>query len=173
MVCSDPRAAFLDVLSSEGFATPRSLSIGKLERIDGPDDKRGKKSGWYIYNEIEDIQQSGHIIGIASYGCWKTNVSESWCSRSEHQMDPQERENYQAAREAMRVERENEKLKNQKEAASVAFELWRKSAQSNDNHGYLKKKGVKAHQGIKQGEDKRLIIPIAFCDIYNIFFSFY
>jgi len=160
-VCTDPRASFLNVLTAEGFAAPKVLAIGRLDRIDGNEDRRGKKSAWYVYNEIEDNQQSGQIIGVASYGDWKTGVSESWCSRSEHQMNTAERNSYRIAREAMRLEYERETAIKQKEAAARAFEIWSNSPQANDDHPYLLAKGVKAYDGVKLSRDGDLIIPSA------------
>jgi phage/plasmid primase-like uncharacterized protein len=159
--CSDPRSEFLSVLTAEGFKVSGALTIGKLCRVDGSEDKRGKKSAWYIYNEIEDSHSAGHVIGVGTYGDWKLNITESWCSRSDHQMSAAERQHYTAEREAMRVKRENERIHRQAEAAKKAFELWSNAPACSNDHGYLKKKGVKASAGIKKGDDGRLIIPAA------------
>lgn len=160
IVCNDPRGAFMNVLSAEGFQAPRSLVIGRLDRIDGADDKRGKKSGWYVYNEIEDSQNEGAIIGIASFGDWKMGTQDSWVSRAEHQMTAHERTNYHAEREAMRVAREIEERERQEEAAKKAFEIW-DSAKDAKEHPYLTKKGISTTEGLKIANDGRLIIPIA------------
>lgn len=159
-ICQEPRTAFMDVLHAEGFKSPRSLQIGKLERLDGSEDKRGKKSAWYVYNEIEDNQREGSIIGVASYGDWRTGISENWSSRSEHQMNTSERLNYHAAREAMRAQHEAETKSKQLEAAATAFEIWQEQPDATE-HPYLKKKGVSTCTGLKIAKDKRLIIPVA------------
>jgi len=160
-VCIDPRQAFMDVLSAEGFKLPRTLQIGHLERIDGPEDKPGKKSGWYIFQEIEDSQSQGHIIGVANYGDWKTGVSKDWCSRSQHTMSTQERLHYHASREAMKAAYEADLLQKQTEAAAKAFEIWSAAPDAVISHEYLKRKGIKYYKGVKIASDKRLIIPIA------------
>lgn len=160
-VCHDPRSAFMDVLTAQGFTPPRALNIGRISRIDGPEDKRGKKSGWYVYNEIEDSQAQGNIIGVANYGDWKIGVQHSWCSRSQHQMTTQESLHYHAAREAMRAEYEKELAEKNSEAAKRAFDIWSAAPGATDDHGYLKKKGVKAYQGLKVAQDGNLIIPVA------------
>lgn len=160
-VCDDPRTAFVNTLNVAGFSLPRTLAIGRIDRIDGPEDKRGKKSGWYIYNEIEDVQNDGRIIGVANYGDWKYDINETWCSRSEHQMDATERKNYLVAREAMRIAHEMETQKKQEEAAKKAFEIWKVAPPAPDTHPYLVKKGVKSCEGIKCLENGRIVIPIA------------
>lgn len=158
---SDPRSAFMSLLSAAGFTPPRTLKIGAIDRIDGTDDKRGKKSGWYIYNEIEDTQaDSAAVVGVASYGDWKTGINETWSSRADHQMNDKERAAYHAKREAMRIAREQEEIRRHEEAAKTAFEIW-SNAPDAESHPYLEKKGVKSAQGLKLHNDGRLIIPIA------------
>jgi len=149
----------MSALNAEGFKTPRTLQIGKLQRLDGADDKHGKKSAWYIYNELEDNQNSGSIIGVASYGDWKLNITQSWCSRSEHRMNITERNNYNAAREAMRSQYEEETRIKQAEAAKTAYIIWSEAKKATE-HTYLTNKGVGASEGLKIGNDGRLIIPI-------------
>lgn len=159
-VCRDPRTAFLGTLDAAGFTSPRALQIGKLDRIDGVDDKRGKKSGWYIYNEIEDTHNEGQIIGIASYGDWKLGISENWTSRSEHRMSTKERLAYHAKREAMRAAHEAETKQRQAEAAESAFEIWHNAKEAKE-HPYLTKKGISTAKGLKIAKDGRLIVPVA------------
>lgn len=163
-VCHDPRGAFMDLLASYGFSAPKSLTIGNLERIGGPEDRGHKKSGWYVYNEIDDNQQSGHIIGLASFGDWKSGISESWCSRSEHKMDADERNRYNKAREEMRIQREAEEAERHKEAAHLAYEIWQNAKEARASAGYLRRKGVGASPYMKETFDKDsggvLVLPI-------------
>ena len=159
-VCDDPRTEFLNLLKSEGFKPPRTIIMGRVDRMDGAEDKRGKKSAWYVYNEIEDNQNSGHVIGFANYGDWKTGYNFSWSSRTAHQMSGAEKAAFDTAREQMRVEQEREQLIKYAEAAALAFEIWQGANKATD-HEYLNKKGVSASQGLKIAKDGRLIIPIA------------
>lgn len=161
IACDDPRSAFLNLLSSEGFAPPQSLRIGKIDRIDGIDDRRGKKSGWYVYEEIEDNFNQGHIIGVASYGDWKLDLTRSWCSRSEQKMSAAELASYRAAREEMARQREEEERIRQEEAAKLSYDIWYNAQPANDDHPYLQAKGIKATTGLKLTDDNDLIIPAA------------
>jgi phage/plasmid primase-like uncharacterized protein len=161
IVSSDPRSDFERTLSNYGFKNIGQIAVGRLTRITGVEDKGAKKSGWYIYNEIEDSRAEGHIIGIASYGDWKTNLNETWSSRSLNQMNRAELNNYNLQREAMRVAYEAEvKAKNER-AALKAYEVWSNAPDANE-HEYLTKKQVSAYQGVKQGSDGRLIVPMAY-----------
>lgn len=160
-VCRDPKGTFLDMLLRLGYDTPKAFTIGELQRVDGPEDKKGKKSGWFVYNEIADTQEDGHIIGIASYGDWKTGESHVWSSRSEHKMSNKERLNYHAMREGMRLQREADKIKTQEESASIAYDIWVKSPQANNEHEYLERKGVIAAKGVKLSQSDQIIVPVA------------
>lgn len=159
--CPDPRAAFHQVLLAQGFDC-KAVTIGKLERIDGPEDKPHQKSGWYVYREIAASDSDGAVIGFADYGCWKTDIKEKWLSRSEHRMDSRERLAYFAAREEMAKQIEQETKAKQLEAAALAYSSWEQLPQATGENAYLKRKSAKAAPGVKQMPDGRLLVPV--CD---------
>lgn len=156
--CLDPKTEFLNYITKFGIKPPHSLVMGRIDRVDGPEDKPNKKSGWYVYNEIPD-KNDGHIIGIASFGDWKTDINETWCSKSEQHMSHSEREHYFIAREAMKAAQAEEESTRHKYAAERAAQIW-SVASDCVCHPYLERKGVKAHPGVKMGQDGRLIIPM-------------
>lgn len=153
--CHDPRAAFLDILSSAGFKPPRSLTVGRIDRIDGPEDRQGRKNGWYVYHEIP---ADDAVIGVASYGCWKAGFSETWCSKASHAMTESERLEFHARREAMRTEQEAERVVRSNEAAAHALEIWNASAPTTF-HAYLARKRI-GPNGARVAKDGRLCIPV-------------
>jgi phage/plasmid primase-like uncharacterized protein len=159
--CADPRSAFLSALSASGMTPPKSIVIGRIDRIDGAEDKRGARSAWYIYQEVADSSGSGAIIGIGGFGDWKTGLKRSWCSKSEHRMDSTERAAFLAARENLRIAQEAETQARQSEAAALAFKIWQ-DAPDCIEHEYLTKKKIKPSDGLKIGQDGRLIIPVCF-----------
>lgn len=156
--CADPKQAFLDYISQFGLKQPRTLITGRIDRVDGPEDKTNKKSGWYVYHEIPD-KDDGHIIGIASFGCWKTGLSEFWCSKSEQHMTEKERSNYFVAREALKQAQVSEEADRHREASIRAAEICA-TATDCTTHPYLDRKQVKPATGLKIGQDGRLIIPM-------------
>jgi len=160
-VCQDPKAEAISVLTAEGAEPKGAIQTGRITRIKGPRCKGAEKDFWYIYQEMDDIQQSGHVIGILDYGYWKDSSSLKWCSRSQHKMNTDERLAFHAAREAMKADYEKELREKQQEAAKKAFKIWSNSDQANDDHPYLARKKVKAYQGVKLAKDKRLIVPVA------------
>lgn len=156
--CADPRGSFLDYITGYGLKRPKSLVIGRLDRTDGPEDRPGKKSGWYVYHEIAD-KDDGHLIGVANFGCWKTGLSEAWSSKADQHMTVAERDHYHAARESMRLDMENELRLVRDEAATRSGQIWAAARECKD-HPYLSRKGVRAAPGVRVGLDGRLIIPL-------------
>lgn len=156
--CSDPQAAFLAALLAAGFAAPKSLITGRIDRIDGPGDKRGKKSGWYVYHSFPS-DSGDEIIGIAHYGDWKTGDSQTWCSRSDSSMTHEERNKFMESRERLREQHRSEEIQRHAETASKAVNIIQSAADC-AFHPYLTKKGIKTVPGLKTGVDGRLIVPI-------------
>ena len=153
--CSDPRSALLSVLQAAGLK-PKTLLIDRIDRIDGPEDKAGRKSGWYIYREFPAGEG---VIGVADYGCWKTGLKAHWVSRADHTMSMAERLAYHAAREAMKLAQEAETLARHNETAVKAAEIYAQAGPC-AAHGYLTRKQIKPIHGLKIGQDGRLIVPL-------------
>lgn len=155
----DPRGDFISQMQAHGFSAPRSgIVVGQLERVDGPEDKPGKLSGWYIYNEFPS-QGGGDVIGCGSYGCWKTDQKHSFLSCHEHKMGTAERLAFHSARQAQREAEQAETTGKQIEAARLAREIWDSAHPASNDHPYLKRKNVLSH-GLKHNKDGRLIVPI-------------
>lgn len=161
ILCDDPRSAFVDVLHGHGLTVPRQIKIDVIDRIDGAEDRRGKGSAWYVYHEFE---VEGGVIGVAEFGDWKTGLRDSWQSQSEYRMSDTERSAFLAARELMAQQRELEEIQRHEEAAKKAHEIWHNAEPANDEHPYLKTKGVKAQQHIRVSDKNDLIIPAANAD---------
>jgi len=157
-ICKDPRGALISHLNSLGFVGVTNIVIGKFGRHDTPDCKRGKKTGWYRYEEIE--ARDGEIIGVAGIGDWVTGYSEHWSSRTESQMGDKERIAFRIARDNLKAIQDKEEKERQGKAAEKAYSIWSNAPDATD-HGYLSKKNVKAVQGVKLGNNGMLIIPIA------------
>lgn len=156
--CHDPKSEFLNYINQFGLKQPRTLIVGRIDRVDGPEDKANKKSAWYVYHEIPD-KEDGALIGIASFGCWKTGLNEPWCSKSDLHMTQKERDAFYATRESMKQARSAEETQRHEEAAIRAAEIWALAGDCT-THPYLTRKNVKAASGVKIGQDGRLIIPM-------------
>ena len=123
-----------------------------------PDDKKGKKSGWYSYQEIETGE--GQVIGVATFGSWKTGEKHTWSSRSTHKMSAAESLRYHQIREEMRANQEREQAELHAKRAGDAFKTWSELPEAK-NHEYYKKKGIKPVASVKINNEGRLIVPMA------------
>lgn len=159
---SDPREGFLSELSAAGFERPKAVTIGQLMRIDAPGDKPGKRSGWAIYNEIIDNTNEGRVIGVGTYGSWRSDPEKvTWVSKNLHTMSTAERLNYHAQIEAVQVQRAEELKKLQNEAAQTCFNIWNNAKAADPDHLYLVRKQIPAYDGVRQSGDN-IIIPVLY-----------
>jgi phage/plasmid primase-like uncharacterized protein len=158
--CADPRSAFIEQLALAGYHV-KSLKFDDIDRIASPNQKNPKgKDGWYVYREIDF---DGELTGFGCYGCWITNDKFNWQSRSEQTLSMPDRLKFHAAREAMRLQVENETKKRHLEAAARAYDIYTASPECN-GHPYLSKKGIGPSEGLKIAQDGRLVIPVTLND---------
>jgi phage/plasmid primase-like uncharacterized protein len=156
----DPRAAFQEHLTTLGFTLNGPVKMGKLERVDAPGDRKGKRTGWYIYNEVPDTRDSARAIGIGVFGSWKGNPErETWVSKSSSSMTDDERFNYNHQLEIARQARELEQRQIHAEAAQRAADIIGATQPCPDNHPYLVKKKVKALGECRLSRDA-LALPV-------------
>ncbi len=118
---------------------------GKIERFSVTGDGK-KKTGWYIL----------HTKGVAagSFGCWKRNVSETWCSKSSETMTDDERRAFAKRCAEDRQRRADDLALAQAEAADMAAMIWGAADDCTD-HPYLTRKRVSSH-GLKSGRFTRV-----------------
>lgn len=148
-IVRDPEEAFISKLAEFGIEVD-SLAYETIERVRTKDDKRGEKSGWYIY------YPGGLPAG--SYGDWRNGgESLSWCFKQNHELTPVEWIENKRRMEEARKKRMAQLEAEQKAAASVAVDILMEAQIAPSNHPYLLAKGVKAH-GISV-KDGKLVIP--------------
>lgn len=158
--CLDPIGEAIKTLTEHGAQIKGTLNIGQLTRVKGDRCKGADKDFWYVYNQIDDSQSSGHIIGVMNFGYWKDGTSFPWCSRSTNKMNAVEQIAFKKAQDQMRAEQAQAEAIKHGAAAKRAYEIW-SNAPDAVEHKYLTNKGVTTTQGLKIVDDGRLIIPIA------------
>ena len=122
----DPRDGFANELQSAGYRLDSPIIVGKLQRISDPNDKGKKRTGWYVYHEIDDSQNEGGCIGVGKYGSWRGDDQHTWTSRSVSRMSARERMSYNAQIEQLKAQRELEQQNIWNEAAARAQEIYNK-----------------------------------------------
>lgn len=153
---TDPMGAFLGELEAAGFETPKILTIGKLHRIDDPQDKQGQKTGWCIYNQ--HTLPDGRLFGVGTYGSWRGSPEKvTWTSKSQNALTFAERMEMNRQIEVARLEKEAEQARVWTEKAELAAKIWENATLPKDN-AYLSRKGIQAH-GIRESRGD-LVIPV-------------
>src|SRR5450830_1275157 len=95
-------AQFGEAMAAYGLAPPEIVADGQRHRFDGPDDKRGKKSAWYV------LYADG--VPAGAFGDWKTDLSEKWSGKPDQALTPEDRAQYRAKIDKARQEAEFERL---------------------------------------------------------------
>lgn len=146
---SNPIEQFRQAIAAAGLEAPDVIhDDGAIHRF-STNGRRGDDSGWYV----------SHTDGVPSgaFGCWRTGLQSTWCSKSDHDMTTAEVEAHRQRIKAMQAQREAEQVQRQQSARQTAAALWQQ-ADLATVHPYLSIKGVKPH-AIKQDGDK-LLIPL-------------
>jgi len=145
-------AQFGAALASFGLNPPEIVADGTRRRFDADDDKKGKKSAWYVL----------HADGVpaGAFGNWKTGLSEKWCGKSDQAMTPVERADYLAKIAKARQDAEFTRLQLEQEAAAECARIFASALDATDDNPYCVRKGIKPY-GLKEFKDKRtLLVPL-------------
>lgn len=126
------------------------VADGRLHRFDGPEDKRGKKSAWYVLH--------GDGIPAGSFGDWRTGLSETWCSKAANEMTDAERAVIRNRIRLMKVAREAEEARDAEAARAAVADHWKKAGGVRSDHGYVIAKQIRP-RGAKQLSNQ-LLIPL-------------
>lgn len=140
---------FRTAIQAAGLEPPDDIQAdGTLHRFPS-NGRRGDDSGWYCLH--------GDGIPAGTFGCWRSGLTQTWCSKSQDAMTQAERDAHQRRVQAMRTQREADLAQRQQHAAKLAGARW-EAARPAAEHPYLKAKGVKAHGLRLEGEG--LLVPM-------------
>jgi putative DNA primase/helicase len=114
--------------------------------------KRMDQSGWYVLHDDGDLP-------AGAFGCWRSGLAQTWCSKDTQAMTPAERKAHQQRMQAIAQQREADKAERQHDAAMAAAQRWEAALLAPADHPYLAKKGVHAH-GTRVEPDGFLIVPM-------------
>ena len=149
---SNIEAQFAIAMAAYDLAPPDIIADGQRHRFDAPDDKKGKKSAWYI------LHSDG--VPAGAFGNWKTDLSEKWCGKSDQVLTQAERAEYRARIDKAKQDAEFTRLQLEGEAAAICTRMLAGARDATDDNPYCVRKGIKPY-GLKEFKDKRtLIVPI-------------
>ena len=108
---------FRNAIAAAGLPPPEVIySDGVLHRY-STNGRRGDKSGWFVLHVDGDI-------AAGAYGCWRTGIQHTWCSKDVNTFTPSQRRAYQQRMQAIAQQREADKAQRQQEAAATAAKRW-------------------------------------------------
>lgn len=153
----DPIRAMHEAIKDTGLKPPVFLQPNVINRFQDKEDKAGKLSGWCWYTSFDG--DYGKIF-VAKFGTWRnSDLVHTWCSHKTSSLSRDEMrqlsEQMAASEEAAKKAREKKQIEAQVEVKRTILSI----SDSNGDHPYLVRKGIKAYKNVKsQGED--IIIPI-------------
>lgn len=142
--------AFGDAMFSAGLGQPEIIPDGNLHRFRTPDDKAGKRSGWYVVRLDR--------VPAGAFGSWKAGESRTWCAKSKGEQTPVGRADIRALMAKVRRQHKTERDQQQRAAASRALGIWNRCRPAPVDHPYLVNKRVTAH-GARLDRRGNLVIP--------------
>lgn len=141
-----PDVAFRDVLARSGFEPGAVIADSKIHRFAGPEERRGRRSGWYVLHVLGDL-------AYGAFGDWR-HGKHTWCSRDLGELAPAERAEMDQRLRTAKEQRE----RRQKEAETEAMARLR-AARAGDGHPYLVRKKIGVH-GLTVDEEGWLLVPV-------------
>lgn len=145
-------------MSSHGITPPDNIILdGKLRRFSSGtkgSGGHGDKTGWYI----------GFSDGIpaAKFGCWRSGIEVNFRAEIGRKLNAAEEIiNSRRMSEAKAI-RDYDLQKDHERASNTVLKIWTEGMHSDDNHAYLKRKGI-GFNGARITGDGRLMVPL-----YNV-----
>ncbi len=148
-------------MEAKGITPPdKIIADGKIHRF-ATNGKKDDDSGWYVLH--------GDGIPAGAFGCWRSDIRQTWCAGKLEAMTDQERTAYRKRMEAIRWQREEDEKQRYTKAAKWAQQIWNAAKPASNSHPYLQRKGVPAHKLrlyrgplaiAGQPVDRALIVPL-------------
>ena len=142
---------FQQAIAGAGLPVPEVIhGDGKLYRFSS-NGKRADQSAWYVLYDDGDIP-------AGAFGCWRSGLSQTWCSKDAKAMTQAERSAHQRRMQAIDQQRKADTAQRQQDAAAAAAKRWAAAAPAPADHPYLVRKGMQPHGARVEGE--ALLIPL-------------
>lgn len=140
---------FKEAMRRVGLNPPELIPDGTYHRFHVGGDRPGTKNGWYLL--FCDMH-------LGFFGCWKRAIYKTWTDKEYQSLTPDEKALQEINLKFARAEHKREEAKIHAEARQRAQEIWQAAKPAQEDHPYLKRKGVKAY-GIRESRGS-LVIPL-------------
>jgi putative DNA primase/helicase len=141
---------FVAAMAEHGLVPFEVVADGRIHRFAGPNEKRGRQSGWYVL--YSDGVPSG------TFGDWRTGLKENWCAKAMGAMPLTERQAYRERIEKSKAAADAERARLAESARQHCVKLLDKAGPVKQSHAYVETKGITA-AGAKQ-LGTTLLIPL-------------
>ena len=143
--------SFRQAIEQAGLTPPDAIiGDGKLRRF-GSNGDCADDAGWYVFY--------ADGIPAGSFGCWRTGIKQTWCSKSDHELTKAEHAEYRRRMERAKRDREEDERSCHAEAATRAQTIWTEAQPADGGHPYLQRKAIGPHD-LRVDNESRLIIPV-------------
>lgn len=149
-----PEEQLRDAIEKSGLTPPRDVVLdGKIHRFNSGTKDSGSrdKTGWYI--------AFGDGIPAGRFGCWRSGFESSWRVEMSRKLTNFEEMTLAKRMHEAKMLRDADNEKKREIAVNTVEEIWNSRGLANEDHPYLKAKGIKAH-GARVTGDGRLIVPL-------------
>ena len=123
---------------------------GNIHRFDDPNGVGGNLACWYVLN----MDPSPH----GAYGNWRTGEKYNFQFDQISSLSPKQQADLNQKIRLLKERKEIAKLISHSKAAESAFVLWVTSRQADNNHPYLRRKNISAHD--LRVDSSKLLVPL-------------
>lgn len=140
---------FSQAIENAGLTPPSAIHAdGQLHRF-SPTGQRSDKSAWYV------VHLNSLPAGV--FGCWRTGLTETWCSKPERNLTQAERDTMRERVRDAKAQRDADTQQRQQQAQLKALERW-EAAHPVVQHPYLSTKGIHGYNLRAEGD--LLLVPL-------------
>lgn len=140
---------FAQAIEAAGMVSPDVIHAdGQLHRFSATG-KRSDSAGWYV------LHDDGLPAGV--FGCWRTGLTETWCSKAESTLTQAERDTMRLRVQGAKRQRDVTLQQRYRETQVTAAARWEAAAAA-AQHPYLATKGIQSF-GLRT-EGAMLLVPM-------------
>lgn len=140
---------FIQAIEAAGLVAPATIQAdGQLHRFSATG-KRSDSAGWYV------LHDDGLPAGV--FGCWRTGLTETWCSKAEGTLTQAERDTMRMRVQGAKRQRDVTLQQRYRETQVTATARWEAAAAA-AQHPYLAAKGIQSF-GLR-AEGTMLLVPV-------------
>lgn len=142
--------AFKQAMIADGLGAHDVKPDDGLQRRRHQQDRAGTKN---IYFEFFSLP-----IPAGYYGCFKRDIYQTWCSKSESTFTDEEKKAFADQVRRSKEKRRQEQAERHKEAEHRALSIWKNLYPANKNHRYIKNNHM-GTDNLRQG-NKSIVAPL-------------